>query len=245
LNQTSKTPQKPTINIAAYGWSHKHWLSSYYPDDLPEDWQLSFYSNEFNAVMVPSVYWTDSSIVDCEQWSDDVHDDFRFYVQCSGAMFDTLSVADVFDQLKLLQPQLAALVFDGDERELHPDSKAQIIFLAESLDVELVGINLFSGGKTLWLPDEGQYDDSQTGATPPAQQFSKIACIKNEFTDLREVRAVFERFILQTGLDQTQHGVEAAQFSNGTVHACIIVDHPRLQAENISRARSLLQLMGY
>lgn len=195
--------------------------------------------------MVPSAYWTDSSTVDCEQWFDDVHDDFRFYVQCSGAMFDALPVAEVFDQLKLLQPQLAALVFDGDERELHPDSKAQMIFLAESLDVELVGINLFSGGKALWLPDDGQYDDSQTVATPPAQQFSKIACIKNEFTDLREVRAVLEKFILQTGLDQPQHGVEAAQYSNSTGHACIIVDHPRLHAENISRACSLLQLMGY
>jgi len=242
LNQTSKTLSKPTIDIAAFGWSHKHWLSSYYPDDLPEDWQLAYYSNEFDAVMVPSTYWLDSSIADCEQWLDEVHDDFSFYVQCSAAMFDALPAAKVFDQLKVLQPQLSALVFDGDERELHPDTKAQMIFLAESLDVELVGINLSSGGRALWLPD-----DSQTGAEPRAQQFSKIACIKNELNDLREVRAVFEVFISQISLYQPHAGVEieGMQNSNESDKACIIVDHPQLQVINISRARSLLELMGY
>jgi len=51
---------KQTINLGAYGWRHGRWSGTFYPDDLPmaddEDWRLAYYSNEFNAVMVPADY---------------------------------------------------------------------------------------------------------------------------------------------------------------------------------------------
>ena len=60
---------KKTINPGAYGWRHKHWLESFYPEDLPvngsEDWRLSYYSNEFNTVMVPCDYWKSGESIDC------------------------------------------------------------------------------------------------------------------------------------------------------------------------------------
>jgi len=229
---------KQSISIGAYGWRHKHWLTSFYPDDLPEDWQLTFYSNEFNAVMVPSVYWSEHSIVntivDCEQWLDSVHDNFDFYVQCQAEMFDVLPAEEILDQLKILRPQLAALVFDGDERELHDDIKTQIIALAESLEVELIGINLDAGGSAVWR----EIDDSplQPGLQPSAQQrCSKLACIENELTDMRMVRIMFERFASQFISRDTEQGSGA----------CIIVNHPLLQARNISSARAVLEIMGY
>ena len=40
------------ITVGSYGWRHPHWRGSFYPEDLPEDWQLSYYSNEFSVVMV-------------------------------------------------------------------------------------------------------------------------------------------------------------------------------------------------
>ena len=106
---------KKSINPGAYGWRHKHWLKSFYPEDLPanesEDWRLSYYSNEFNSVMVPFDYWQGVGTVDCKGWLDDVNDDFQFFVECHESMFEHLSDVKLARHLKILQPQLSGLVF--------------------------------------------------------------------------------------------------------------------------------------
>ncbi len=215
---------KPAINIGAYGWRHQHWSPAFYPDDLPEDWQLMFYSNEFNVVMVPATYWVEG--VDCEQWLGSVHEKFRFWVQCEAEMFNTLSAAEITRQLKILSPQLVSLVFDGDERVLPPAVKSQMISMAESLNVPLLGINLTAGGEAVW----------QSGETSRSPHL-RLACIRNELIDLRGVREVFEQFALQLGVPHSQAG--------NIAEACIIVQHPQLQADNIRRARTVLEVMGY
>ncbi len=45
------------ILIGAHGWLHTAWQGGFYPDDLPEDWQLGYYSNEFPVVLMPAAYW--------------------------------------------------------------------------------------------------------------------------------------------------------------------------------------------
>lgn len=41
----------------AWDWRHAGWHSRYYPDDLPEDWRLAYYANEFRCVGVPLNAW--------------------------------------------------------------------------------------------------------------------------------------------------------------------------------------------
>jgi hypothetical protein len=45
------------ILIGACGWQHPQWNDSYYPEGLPEEWQLAFYGNEYPVVLVPAAYW--------------------------------------------------------------------------------------------------------------------------------------------------------------------------------------------
>jgi len=45
------------VLIGAYGWQHKGWSGTFYPEDLPEEWQLGYYGNEFQLVVVPASYW--------------------------------------------------------------------------------------------------------------------------------------------------------------------------------------------
>lgn len=45
------------ILVGANGWLHPAWQTSLYPDDLPEDWQLGYYSNEFPVTLLPAAYW--------------------------------------------------------------------------------------------------------------------------------------------------------------------------------------------
>lgn len=46
------------VLIGACGWQHTLWNDTYYPEGLPEDWQLAFYSNEYPVVLIPASYWS-------------------------------------------------------------------------------------------------------------------------------------------------------------------------------------------
>ena len=53
------------------GWQHAEWGKAvFYPEDLPEDWYLSFYANEFPVVLVAEWQWSDTS--DAEQLVDEI-----------------------------------------------------------------------------------------------------------------------------------------------------------------------------
>jgi hypothetical protein len=67
--------------IAAYGWQHASWLDTFYPDDLPEDWQLSYYSNEFSAVVIPHSLVSAADTDSYETWASDVNPGFQFIVE--------------------------------------------------------------------------------------------------------------------------------------------------------------------
>lgn len=67
------------IVIGARGWKHPEWEQSYYPEELPDDWQLSFYSHTFHAVLVPWQDW--SKVDDVSGWLEDIDDEFRFFFE--------------------------------------------------------------------------------------------------------------------------------------------------------------------
>ena len=65
-----------TMRVGASDWDHAHWQGPFYPDDLPEDWRLTYYANEFSCVLVPEGKWQGA---DLEEWDDSVPDGFLFY----------------------------------------------------------------------------------------------------------------------------------------------------------------------
>jgi len=67
--------------IGACGWEHAHWQDVFYPDDLPPDWRLTYYGNEFGAVLVPAGVWARGSSQDVTQWSEDTDESFRFVLE--------------------------------------------------------------------------------------------------------------------------------------------------------------------
>lgn len=74
---------KPEIRVGARGWNHEHWAGDFYPDDLPEDWRFSYYSNEFQTVLIPSQYLAVFSPQDWQEWIDDTGREFWFYIELS------------------------------------------------------------------------------------------------------------------------------------------------------------------
>jgi len=76
------------IIVAARGWSHSCWMDSFYPDDLPEDWQLAYYSNEFRAAVVPAMEFADIDPLEVERWVEDASEYFVFCLEVTDLLTD-------------------------------------------------------------------------------------------------------------------------------------------------------------
>jgi len=70
--------------IGSKGWCFEHWVGGFYPEDMPQDWWFSYYSNEFQTVLLPSEYIMRYELSDWQSWMDDVSQDFTFYVELKG-----------------------------------------------------------------------------------------------------------------------------------------------------------------
>lgn len=51
------------VLIGACGWQYPQWDTSYYPEELPEEWRLAYYGNEYPVVLVPTAYWVQGRAV--------------------------------------------------------------------------------------------------------------------------------------------------------------------------------------
>ena len=222
---------KPTINTGAYGWHHPHWLDTFYPDDLPADWRLGYYSNEFNAVLIPADYWPAGFMLESEGWLDQVHPGFQFYIECHERMFDNCTLAEIEVALTPLLPQVSGLVLSACmETRIANDDRFIELADALAVDVFTSGVNpaVRSGVQRLWCP--GQADED----VPLSSTYAHLAIIEDSLCDLRATRSVIEPFLEQLPDDET-----------GSAAATVIVSHSELRASDLNKFRSVLEIMGY
>lgn len=103
------------VLIGACGWKHKDWLNDFYSEDLPEEWQLGYYSNEFPVVYVRTNDWLDESyetVSDMAEWTEDVTDSFRFILEVPAKILcDEKLFASALNQAKDLGKFCLGLVF--------------------------------------------------------------------------------------------------------------------------------------
>ena len=72
------------VSVGAVGWTHPHWQGGFYPDDLPEDWMLSYYNTQFQAVYLPASVWRDASEATWQRWLTDSQEGFTFVLEPAG-----------------------------------------------------------------------------------------------------------------------------------------------------------------
>ncbi len=169
--------------MGAYGWRHEHWVSIFYPENIPlgeqdEDWLLTYYSNEFDTVLVPAAYWCTEKKVDCENWLDDVHEDFQFYIECHARIFECLSVSDWVENIIKLKLQLRGVVILDGDTELDMGLLSRLL---DSSNITIIG----EGSNPIWRQND--------------HKLSSFAVIENELSDLRQVRAIVEDFVDSNG----------------------------------------------
>lgn len=71
------------IYIGAVNWMHFAWYRIFYPDDLPEDWLLSYYNTQFQAVYLPATVWQAAPEASWTQWLGDTQDGFYFVLEAA------------------------------------------------------------------------------------------------------------------------------------------------------------------
>jgi hypothetical protein len=78
-------PASTLILVGATDWEHPAWHGCFYPDGLPEDWRLSYYNTQFQAVYLPAAVWQAASETTWAQWLDDTQEGFQFVLEASKA----------------------------------------------------------------------------------------------------------------------------------------------------------------
>lgn len=74
------------LQIGTFGWQMPEGQGDFYPDDMPVEWQLDYYSNLFRVVLVAEsqwLSWDDDAMEDCV---DAVEGDFGFYLGIEGQL---------------------------------------------------------------------------------------------------------------------------------------------------------------
>ncbi len=69
------------VLVGAMHWNQPRWRGSLYPEDLPDDWLLSYYNTQFEAVYLPAAVWQATSDALWGQWLYDTQDGFCFVLE--------------------------------------------------------------------------------------------------------------------------------------------------------------------
>lgn len=89
------------------GWQHTAWQGDFYPEDLPQDWFLGFYANEFRAVCLTVRELVEAERDELAGWHEDVPDNFLFWLELGpGLMAHYPSPERLCDLLQPLNNQI-------------------------------------------------------------------------------------------------------------------------------------------
>jgi len=80
------------LQIGTYGWQYDSWIGEFYPEDIPKDWQLDYYSNAYRVVLVPEQVWLNWTEDDFEEVLDTVEGDFGFYFEVADELVSSKKV---------------------------------------------------------------------------------------------------------------------------------------------------------
>lgn len=69
------------VRVGSAGWERPEWRGSFYPEDIPADWLLSYYNTRFQAVFLPADAWAGVPAADWARWLHDTREDFVFVLE--------------------------------------------------------------------------------------------------------------------------------------------------------------------
>lgn len=66
------------VLIGSASWEEDEWQASFYPEDLPPEWRMAYYANEFSTTVINCHDYADSARLDLlSEMLEDCHEGFR------------------------------------------------------------------------------------------------------------------------------------------------------------------------
>lgn len=93
------------------GWNYDDWVGAYYPEELPEEWRLAYYCNDYRSVLAPVDHWAISPAEAIATLIEEIDPGFSVVLELPGAGLPGTGL-DADELLDLLSPmggQLRAL----------------------------------------------------------------------------------------------------------------------------------------
>jgi len=69
------------VRLGAMGWSNPAWRETFYPADMPDEWQLTYFNTQYNCVFLERAVWQHASPDQMTQWDADTHEQFLFLLE--------------------------------------------------------------------------------------------------------------------------------------------------------------------
>lgn len=164
----------PALRVMAHGWEFPAWVNAFYPEDLPADWRLAYYANEFRGILVPDACWRAAAPAALESWFGDLAEPFGVYLEWRSGM-----PAERVDLI----------------RRVLPDGLLKGVLAAEGVSVpaDLPAWRIDgTGARTCWRPGRSQADG-----------LGMLKVELGDEPSPRELRALLEGF-LAANLGQAQ-----------------------------------------
>lgn len=110
--------RRPFALIGTSGWSYPHWRGVFYPEDLPQNKWLEYYSQHFRTVEINNSFYVIPKASAFSNWESRVPPDFVFAVKANRFMTHLKklrgveAVLDTFmERIKKLKSKLGPILF--------------------------------------------------------------------------------------------------------------------------------------
>ncbi len=195
------------ILIGTYGWQHAQWDGEFYPDDLPVEWKIGYYGNEYPVVVVPNSYWQFGS-EQYSEWLDESDDSLKFICEwpATGANEEAYqqarqAIASLNDRVAGVLIPVTTIPTDQEWQLIYGIAKDALISFDLNDDIrddfigELERLFPELDYGICWHGDQGHQEDLKLGRLA-------IGRIEQD-RDPKELRRLLETMIATTGLDRT------------------------------------------
>ncbi len=101
------TPNYHYCLLGAIGWDHPAWNGVFYPQDLPPEWRLNYYSTAFECVYLPYASWHAASAESLAEWRHATREPFRFLLETppTPSAHDAALLAALGEKALLVHPR--------------------------------------------------------------------------------------------------------------------------------------------
>lgn len=203
--------------IGCRDWEPHAWEESFYPDDLPPEWRLSYYANQFRVVLVPAERLF-SPDADPEHWCTESDEGFRFICETPLGL-DTRAAARAFlDRIAPFGGRCIGIRFLVSADLLNRVAELDVI-LAEWVRYYPVSVDLRSApseavDRLLRAHDCSLCWHGPPQAPAPNRGHLALTVLEAPLADLRALREVVEACLSASTLECTAAFIVDAQPSN-------------------------------